>query len=603
LAAALAVAALTYHQFRAADRYLWYNSTHDRNSHYLFALRLATDVEHLRVYRFLDDVGQSRVWPPLQGLLTAGVLLVGGLDYRLAVLPSLAGWVVTVFFGYLLARRALPQGGQFAGLVAALFVAASPAHRAYATDIMLESLGAGLTMVVLYCYAVLAQSKAPAVWPAPCLGLALTALFLQKYNYWTLTVLALVATDFTLHPRERCTFLWNLVRGADWRRLARGELRRPLNYALAVLLAVIVAIILHGDRPYSWNGRDVALYPPHNFIQAAYLLLFLRLAVWWWRGGRAWISRLDGRVRTLLYWHAAPFAVYMLLPKHVSYFLWFLSPSNRAEDQHASLVEGLKYYTNSAVQDFHAAPWCAALAGLLIVATILTARRLRAGTQAALWLFLFGVLLTATHPNHKGRFLHSWLASGWVLAGVGAATIAYGRLTVRVPRVRPYLAAAAIAALACAFLPPLRNTASSPEGGPHPQAASVLDVTDAYLPAVKESRRTAIFAAVPVKPLAQWTFLEERGGLDRLEDHWYGFGPAGAANRQGFYNWLQSTSADTLVYVDRLPGGGWEEVPEVALHAELRDLILGQNMFRLVRRCDLPQLGCSVLVFTAKDGH
>ena len=135
-------------------------------------MRLATDAQNLRIYRFLDDINQARVWPPLQGLLTAGVLLVGGLDYRLAVLPSLAGWVGTVFFGYLLAKRALPTGGVFAGLIAALFIVASPAHRAYGTDIMLESVGACLTLVVLYCYLVLVQARPQAVWTGRCLGLA-----------------------------------------------------------------------------------------------------------------------------------------------------------------------------------------------------------------------------------------------------------------------------------------------------------------------------------------------------------------------------------------------------------------------------------------------
>src|SRR5437868_1992495 len=97
LGVAVVLAAITYQQFLAVDRHLWDNSTHDRNAHYLYALHLATDAQHLRVLPFLDDVNQARVWPPLQGLVTAGVLLVGGLDYRLAVLPSLAGWVGTVF--------------------------------------------------------------------------------------------------------------------------------------------------------------------------------------------------------------------------------------------------------------------------------------------------------------------------------------------------------------------------------------------------------------------------------------------------------------------------------------------------------------------------
>ena len=56
VAFAVVVAALTYRDFLAVHRTLWDNSTHDRNAHYLFALRLVTDVEHLNVFRLLYDL-------------------------------------------------------------------------------------------------------------------------------------------------------------------------------------------------------------------------------------------------------------------------------------------------------------------------------------------------------------------------------------------------------------------------------------------------------------------------------------------------------------------------------------------------------------------
>jgi hypothetical protein len=602
LVVALALAGVTYQQFLAVDRHLWDNSTHDRNAHYLYALRLATDAQHLRVFRFLDDINQARVWPPLQGLVTAAILMVGGLDYRLGVLPSLAGWVGTVFFGYLLAKRAVPQGGVMAGLVAALFIAASPAHRAYATDIMLESVGACLTLVVLYCYLVLVQSRPQAVWTGRCLALALTTLFLHKYNYWTLTIMAMVATELTLHPKERLQFIWNIVKGIDWRRRLLDQLRRPLNYILAAILAVVAVVMAHGNRPIAWRGQDISLYPPHNLIHAAYVVFFLRVGIWWWKEGRAWSERLDGRVRQLITWHAWPVATWFLLPKHLSYFIWFLSPANANDEQRSSLMEGLAYYTPCVVGDYHQSLWCAALVGGLIVCAVVAGRRLSAGGQVILWLFLLGAVLTAMHPNHKSRYVHSWLAAGWVLAGIGCAALAYGRLTGRIPQVRPYLATAVVGVLGLVLLPSLREAASSPEGGPHPQVVSMLDVTDAYLPEVKSSKQTAIFAAVPVKPLAQWTFLQEKGALDYLDNNWFGFGAAGAENRQGFLNWLQTTTCDTVVFLDRLPGSRrWEEIAECALHAELRDLLMCQKKFHLVKCRDMPEHGCSVLVFTAED--
>ena len=202
--------------------------------------------------------------------------------------------------------------------------------------------------------------------------------------------------------------------------------------------------------------------------------------------------------------------------------------------------------------------------------------------------------------------MHSWIALGWLSAGVAStpAALVYGPLTARLAVMRPWLAAAALrAALACGLLPALRTPAYAPEGGPHPAHLSLLDVTDSYLPEVAPSRDTAIVSAVPLKPLAQWTFLERKGELESLEKNWYGYGPLGDGNRQGFENWLHTTKCDTLIFVDRLPGPGvgWENDPYVALHAELRDLVMAQQAFRLVKQAAFPQHGCSVFVWTRQQ--
>jgi hypothetical protein len=600
---AFVVAAITYRQFLDVHRYLWDNSTHDRNAHYLYALRLVTDVEQFRVFRLLYDLDSARVWPPLHGILAAGTMLIGGRDYRIAVLPNLAAWIGTVVLAFLAARRAAPCGRVLAGLVAVLFVAASPAHRAYATDVMLESLGACLTLAVLYAYLVAVQSDGDSPWPGRWLALALTALFLHKYNYWTLCVLTIVLTELLRRPR----YYWELVRDTaarvDWRALLRAQVRSPLNYPLAVVLLLLVAVKLHGPEPLVLFGHEQSLNPPHTLLTVAYALCFARLAIWWWRLGRVEVKRFDVRFQQLVRWHAVPVAVWFLLPKHFSFFLWFLSPANSDARQKTSLVEGLQFYGPRIVEEYHAALWCAALAAALIVPAVFFVRRLRPGGVALLILFALGLLLTATHPNHKGRYVHSWIALGWLCAGLGASALVYGPWTARLAVMRPWLSTAALIALAGALLPALRTPAYAPEGGPHPGHLSLLDVTDSYLPALDQSRDTAIVSAVPLKPLAQWTFLEREGDLRRLENNWYGYGPPGEGNRQGFEQWLHKTKCDTLIFVDRLPGAGvgWEEIPEVALHAELRDLVLSQQAFRLVKKQEFPRHGCSVFVWTRQE--
>jgi hypothetical protein len=596
---AVILAALTYRDFLGVHRHLWDNATHDRNAHYLYALRLTTDVEQFRVGRLLYDLDSARVWPPLHGILAAAAMLVGGRDYRVAVLPNLVAWVGTVVFAFLAARRATRCGGWVAGLVAALFVAASPAHRAYATDVMLESLGACLTLAVMYCYLVAVQSDGNSPWPGRALALALMTLFLHKYNYWMICVVTIVLTELLRQPR----WYWQTIRTKaatiEWRAFGHAQVRNPLNYLIVLCALLLLAIRLRGDEPLHIAGRDFALNPPNTLLTFTYAVLLMRVSLWFWRVGRFELRRFDLRFQQLIRWHAAAVAVWFLLPKHLGSFIWFLSPANAAEQQKTSLVEGLQFYWPCIVEEYHPALWCAVLAAALVVPALLMVQRQRPGGVALLILFALGLLLTATHPNHKGRYVHSWIALGWLSAGVGAAVLLYGPLTERLASWRPLLAGAALVVLTVCLLPALQAPASAPEGGAHPTHLSLLDVTDCYLPELEHSRHTAIVAAVPVKPLAQWTFLERKGDLRMLENNWYGYGPPGDSNRQGFTHWLETTPCDTLVFVDRLPGPGvgWEEVPEVELHAELRDLVLSQQTFRLVKKHEFPQHGCAVFVW------
>jgi hypothetical protein len=122
---------------------LWWRMTHDRSAHYLNGLNLALDARSADLPQFIHDLDAMRVWGPLHPALLAVVQLCAGPNFRLAVLPSLLGWVGTAWFGFLVARRMVTQHGTAAGLIAATLIAVSPAHRAFATDNMLQSVLAG----------------------------------------------------------------------------------------------------------------------------------------------------------------------------------------------------------------------------------------------------------------------------------------------------------------------------------------------------------------------------------------------------------------------------------------------------------------------------
>ncbi len=628
-AVALVLAGCLYARFLQVDRALWYNPYHDRNAHYLYTLKLATDVQNGRILQLLHDLNEARIWPPLHGMTAATVLLIGGSDYRLAVLPSLAGWVMMVLLGFLVARRAAPRGGTLAGLITAAFLVASPAHRAYATDIMLESLGAALSLLVLYCYLLTVQGSDCEIAKARCLAAALLLLFLEKYNYWLLVVLALLAAEGCSRGRLYWHVLRSELRGIDWRRWTTAQLRHPLTWAAAGLLLASACVYHCGERPLQLWGYSLSLYPPHNLIHIAYVLVFVRLAPWWWRQGRQWTRQFDPRLRQIVLWLICPIAVWFLLPKHPSYFVWYLSFADRHPHQQIDFLGGFRDYAIWAVQDYHSSLASGLTAALLCICALLAWRRLRPGGIAVLALVLLASVLTPMHPNHKGRMLHSWIPALWVTAGLGAAAL-WGQIQLttesqtkrqgeeerrrkgdkksRLASFSPSLlfSSSPCLLLLCVLCDSVVRSSSlrghAVEGGPHTDVPSMLDITDAYLSEIRGNRRTLLLTTLPLKPMAQWTWLELFGNFDSLEERWYGFGTAGEDNRRGFSHWLQTTTCDTVVFCETtIARPGVDSGPECALHAELKDVLSGQQTFHLAQERELRHLACRVEIWRRSE--
>jgi len=87
LAAATVVISRNYYYFLANPRPLWNALVHDRNTHYEFAVRMTVALREWQPIAFFSIMlGQSKVWPPVHGLLTALLMALGGPDYRWAVI-------------------------------------------------------------------------------------------------------------------------------------------------------------------------------------------------------------------------------------------------------------------------------------------------------------------------------------------------------------------------------------------------------------------------------------------------------------------------------------------------------------------------------------
>jgi hypothetical protein len=478
-----------------------------------------------------------------------------------------------------------------AALGFASFAVGAPALRAYATEVMLESLGAGLTCAALWAYVRWAQGAGRII----PLAVTLTALFLHKYNYYLIPAAAIAAAEVAV----RWPVVRQIFREVPWRPWLAVQPRRPLNYLLAAIAAVAMASWLCGGFELELRGKRVPVRP-FELVNYAYPVFALRLAGWWRSPGRAWVrARLGPDAERFAIWHLWPAAVWLLMPQRAGKFLWFVSPANAGEESPRSKAAAVQSYLDYAVMDYHPSTTAAYAALALAVVGLLaiSAGRLRAGALGVGLCFVLAAVLTVNHPNVKPRFLHSWIPVAWVLAGAGLATVAGVRTR---PRWLPAVAGTAgVIALGGLMAPgydgPGRATGLS-IGTPRP---SVRDLTDVYADELRGAGSLAVLSNVPAhKFVTRWSYLEatgrSRGPVIDLRE----VGQYGTATADGFRRWVERTRCETLIYVDvpegspLSPGGvGGDD------QSALRDLLPEQNKFRLVRRIEIAPHGWVVTVW------
>jgi hypothetical protein len=589
LSAAFLVGAIQYAQFLENPRPRWNGLVHDRSSHYEFAQRMAIALREGDVATFFSTLDKAKVWPPVHGLCAAAVLAIGGIDYRLAVLPSLCGWVATAVFGFLLARRISGVNGNAAGVIALALILASPAHRVYAVDIMLESLGAGLSMMALYFYAVAKQERSARAWR--WLAITLTVLFFEKYNYWLLVVLALVAAELAGWRVADWRQAAATVRRIDWKRVLGRELRAPLTWVFAVVAALAAAIFILKPAPLQVGGELVGLYPPNNLVTLAYAALFVRLLT------LHRFARLEVPAqRQLMLWHCLPIAVSFLFPRRLSAFAWFLGPFNTGEQSRPTLAEAAANFVGSIVADYHAATWSAVVAALLFVVALATYRRLQAGGLAVLLFVLISVVLAVPHPNQKSRFLHTWIPALWVVGAAGLATASS-----RAGRLRLPLATTASAAVLLAHAPSFFERGHAQETGCRRETISLLDLTDTYLRELGAERKLAIFSTVPATDLLRWTYRDRYPHSHNFEIPLREHRLSAEDVRRRMEDWRAGTAADTVVVIDIAPESPhYLPLADYSAYRQIPEVISSNAQFEVSRRWDLPAHRCTITMWTRK---
>jgi len=544
---------------------LWHGIYHDRNAHYATGQDLALAVRTADPAWFLKTLEAAKVWPPVHDLALAAVLLVGGIDHRLGIVPSLIGWAVTVVLVAAIARRMFADrdSGIAAAIVAAAFTIASPALRLLASDVMLECLGSALTAAAIWAYG-RAIAAGPTVDPEAArrtwrvLAIILTVLFFEKGNYWGLTVASLAVAAVVTAPRFWLAWVRGLMQRIDARTVAL-VLRDPLVIAAVLVAALVVYLYTLGPTSIAVFGRPVRLYPPENLVTVAYAILFLRAALWWRSGRSAFDREVEPAGQALFYWHVVPVAASFLLPKRLSVFVWSTGPANAVPGTPFDPLGGIAVYWHGFADGFSVAPWMGAAALVLFVIALASVRKLSPGSGAVFALALVSFAGVVIHPQHQERFLGSWLFAVWIGAGAGAAILlervlpARGRLATA-----GIVAAALLVAATRPYKPDAYQVAIHPSGGP-----SDLDFVRPVLSDLKGLRHIGYATTFGGTDLFRWTLREQCRCRFEVDDPWMSSLPGREAVRDAMAERVAGSHAAAFLIVDA-PASPYE-LPTVGL--------------------------------------
>jgi hypothetical protein len=595
--AAVASAAFVFQHHAAHERGLWVSPTHDRNANYRYSLQVVTDLRTGDIPRLVSDFDKgSIVWPPLHGVLLALLLLVGNREPTLAVVPSLIGWVGAAVFGYLAGNRAVRAYGPLAGLVAAALVLGNPTARGYAADCMLESLGGCLTFAVLHAYLRWEQDRTgrSVAW----LGLALTLLFFEKYNYWLLTVLACGGAHLVIHRWE----WWGIVRRAfvsrPWKAWLLAQLRHPLSYATAMAGVLCAAVAVIGDFDMRMGGVAIPVRGLNTLVTITYALVLLRFTLWWWTGGRHIVRELVGPQRySLAYWHMTPVLVWFLIPLRLPKFIWFLSPAN-SPVKDGGIVEAAQFYWQVFTTQYAVGEpflWATLVLAAVGVAGLLVHRPFRPAGWVVIVYAVITTALTVKHPNHSPRYLFTAAAGWWLVAGVGGAWLA--SLAARGRQWAGWAVAVAVLAVVGWAVAPhiVRPDTPVPRGTGDGQV-SLRDLGEPMLAATAGDERVAVFGSHATKFWVNWCWLEAGRRPAALQVDYREAGaydPATEADRPAlFARWCEVTRCDAVVFIDTDPGCPLaEETVSTESHTALRELLPKQSTFVLSETIPVPGRG------------
>ncbi|MBK5962253.1 hypothetical protein CCR97_29290, partial [Rhodoplanes elegans] len=598
------IATTLFTAYHADPDPLWSNPLHDRNGHFGFGLDLAIALRGLDPLAVLDHLWKAVVWPPLHGLILSGVLLVGGLDYRLGILPSLAGWAATAVLAAVLARSLFADAirGITAAAVAAALALASPAFALLGTDVMPEGLGAALTMAALLAYA-RAEEEPADTGRWRLLGLVLTLLFFHQRAPWALVVVTLALFAVVAHAAAVRRFAGALA--DSLRSAARsGPLwRDPLLIAVLVVVAAVAAILWTKPPASTIYGRSISLYPPVHLITLAYALFLLRLVLGW-RSERDRLGpALGAPARAVLVWHVMPIAISFLVPGWMPGAGGLGGPVDLLAVR-LDPLQGLVFYRDVFLDAYHPSPWIGLAAAALFAVALVRIHRIPVGLRPVFVLALVGAIGVVAFPLHEGRFIAPFVATVWIGAGAGAATLVGAVTPARLTLVRAAVALGAVVALlvALAYPAPSTGAAARAAAGRTPDSPTQFLLVRPALPLLDGAPAIGVATTFGrATDFLAWAARARCGCAVPVDGPRPPVAASREAHRRAMAAYLAETPSTRVVVVDA-PDAPWT-APGTAYAdgAGLLDALAQQSRFVPVGRTEVPDIGGSVAVWERRD--
>ena len=521
---------------------LWHDPYHDRNTHLSRGIDIALALRDLDPVGVLTAATREVTWPPLHPLVLGFIMAVTRVDARLGVVPGLLGWAATVVCVWLIARRAAPEAGWFAGAIAVIFTIASPAFRLLGSDVMLEGLGAGLSAFALLAF--MHRDRPGTAWHRlTCV--ALTALFFEKFNYWLLLATAM-AICLVLDGQGRT--LAGAFRKAQTPAMLRRLFVHPVGIAGLGLVAAGMVLTVAGPDTITVAGRSFLLRPPGHILALGWGLLLARTVFVWCDDRTRLAEALSPGARIVFGWHILPSAMWFLVPQSLLTFLWFVGPAHRGASEVYAPAQALLFQWQGFAGGFHAAPWSAVLCLALAGPGLVYLCRNRSNAREVAVFALLSAAAVVLHPQQQWRFQATSLFALWVCAGVGA-TLPWRFVRAVSPMARAIAAALVLAALAGAQLVAGPASLADAVAVRRPAAPSDLTLAEAWRP-VADAGGVGFITTFGVSDLFAWTVHERCQCRVRVEQFFVQTAPSRAAVAHLAADWLAATAARRVVFVD-----------------------------------------------------